>query len=403
MTAPLDDIQVVEVDGFMAAPSAAAIFADLGARVVKVEPLRGDPMRGLGRPVKGESPFQGYDLQFDVDNRGKQSIAADLKHPDGLEVVRRLIRNADLFLCNLLPERQRRFGLDSASLFKLRPGLVHATLTGYGAQGPDAWRPGYDVTAFFGRSGLYDSLREGEQGVVPMAGPGQGDHTAGLALAAAVLAALRLAERTGEGQAVETSLYEAAVWTQAADFAVTAVDRAPVRRRARKEQLTPAINRYPCKDGRWLVLNMVDAGAWPRLCKALGREQWLQEARFRTARDRYRNMAELVDAIDAVMASRSRDEWGDLFDDHGLVWGPVLGLHEVVADPHAQAIGLFPEIEHPRLGRYATVKAPMRFAGAQTGPRGPAPEIGQHSRALLAELGYSQADIERLFDAKAVG
>lgn len=403
MTAPLDDIQVVEVDGFMAAPSAAAILADLGARVVKVEPLSGDPMRGLSRPLKAESAFRGYDLQFDVDNRGKQSIAADLKHPAGLEAVRRLIRKADLFLCNLLPERQQRFGLDPAALFKLRPGLVHATLTGYGSQGPDAWRPGYDVTAFFGRSGLYDALREGEQGVVPMAGPGQGDHTAGLALAAAVLAALRLAERTGKGQAVETSLYETAVWTQAADFAVTAVDQAPVRRRTRKEQLTPAINRYPCKDGRWLVLNMVDAGAWPRLCEALGRKEWLDDARFRTAKDRYRNMAELVDAIDATLAARTRDEWGALFDAHGLVWGPVLGLHEVVADPHAQAIGLFPEIEHPRLGRYATVKAPMRFAGVETGPRGPAPEVGQHSRTLLAELGYSDADIQQLFDERALG
>ena len=114
-------------------------------------------------------------------------------------------------------------------------------------------------------------------------------------------------------------------------------------------------------------------------------------------------MAELVDAIDAVLASRTRDEWGALFDAHGLVWGPVLSLHEVVADPHAEAIGLFPEIEHPRLGRYATVKAPMRFASVETGPRGPAPEVGEHSRALLAELGYGEAAIQRLFDAGAVG
>ena len=177
------------------------------------------------------------DLQFDVDNRGKESIAVALDQPEGADLVRKLIAKADIFMCNLLAERQEKFGLDPQTLLGLKPDLVHATLTGYGTSGPDAWRPGYDVTAFFGRSGLYDALREGEDGIVPMARPAQGDHTTGLAFFGAILAALRLAEKTGEGQIVETSLYETAVWTQASDYAVTAVDHAPVRRRSRKELL----------------------------------------------------------------------------------------------------------------------------------------------------------------------
>ena len=402
MHGPLDDVTVVEVDSFMAAPSAAALLADMGARVAKVEPVHGDPMRGLSRPLKVESGFRGYDFQFDVDNRGKRSIAVDLNEREGIEVVHRLVGGADIFLCNLLPQRQRRFGLDAGTLFRLRPGLVHATLTGYGTSGPDAWRPGYDVTAFFGRSGLYDAMREGENGVVPMARPAQGDHTTGLALSTAILAALRLAERSGEGQVVETSLYETAVWTQASDFSVTAMDKAPVRRRARAEQLTPMTNRYPCKDGRWVVLNMLDAGAWERLCRALGRTDWLEDERYSTGRSRYRRMRELVDAIDEVLSARTRDEWGRIFDEHKVIWGPVLSLHEVPDDPQAQALGIFATVEHPERGAYRTVNAPFRSTTAKVRPRGPAPALGEHTRDLLAEAGYTQTEMQRLYDGNIV-
>lgn len=402
MAAPLDDITVVEIDNWMAAPSAGAVFADLGANVIKVEPLAGDPMRGMSRPAKIESAFKDYDFQFDVDNRGKRSIAVALDTEEGVDLVQRLVGNADIFMCNLLIHRQERFGLDPKTLLELKPNLVHATLTGYGTTGPDAWRPGYDVTAFFGRSGLYDAMREGTDGVVPMARPAQGDHTTGLALVSAILAALRLAERTGEGQVVETSLYETAVWTQASDFGVTVNDRAPVRHRARHELLTPMTNRYPCGDGKWLVLNMLDAGAWERLCDAVGREIWLEDERFVDARSRYRNMRELVDAIDATLVQKSRDEWGEIFDAKGLIWGPVLALHEVVDDDHANAIGMFPEIDHPELGTYRTINAPMRFYTTDVKPRGPAPTLGQHSREILASAGLSNADIDALIDNGAV-
>jgi crotonobetainyl-CoA:carnitine CoA-transferase CaiB-like acyl-CoA transferase len=269
MPSPLDDIVVVEIDNWMASPSAGAILADLGARVIKIEPLTGDPMRGMSRPIKVENAsneLRAYDFQFDVDNRGKESIAIALDQPEGIELVLKLVEGADIFMCNLLAQRQAKFGLDPDSLFQVKPNLVHATLTGYGTTGPDAWRPGYDVTAFFGRSGLYDAQREGDEGVVPMARPAQGDHTTGLAMVASILAALRMAEKSGQGQAVETSLYETAVWTQASDYAVTAIDQAPVRRRSRKQMLAITANRFPCGDGKWVVFNMLpDAPYWPRL------------------------------------------------------------------------------------------------------------------------------------------
>ncbi len=396
MTAPLDDVTVIEIDNWMAAPSAGAILSDLGADVIKVEPLTGDAMRGLGRPPKIEGDLEDYDFQFDVDNRGKRSIAVALDTPEGAGVVRRLCRGADVFLCNLLTRRQARFGLDPDTLRAENPKLVHATLTGYGTEGPEAWRPGYDVTAFFGRSGLYDSQREGDDGEVPMARPAQGDHTTGLALVGAILAALRLAERSGEGQTVETSLFETAVWTQATDYSTTAVDRAPVRRRSRQQMIIPTANRYPCGDGKWLVMNMPADSAWPRLCRAIGLEQLLEDERFETKKDRFQNMAAIVDAIDMALSAKSRDEWGEIFDDQNFIWGPVLALHEVAEDTQAEALGLFPTIEHAEHGEYRSVSIPMRFRDVDVGPRGPSPKVGEHSREILIEAGFTPEEISDL-------
>jgi crotonobetainyl-CoA:carnitine CoA-transferase CaiB-like acyl-CoA transferase len=407
MESPLEGITVIEVDNFVAAPSAAAILADLGARVIKIEPLTGDPWRGLSRPTKNDDlseALQKMDLQFDVDNRGKESIAVALDQPEGADLVRKLIAKADIFMCNLLIHRQEKFGLDPETLLELRPNLVHATLTGYGTSGPDALRPGYDVTAFFGRSGLYDAQREGENGIVPMARPAQGDHTTGLAFVGAILAALRLAEKTGEGQVVETSLYETAVWTQASDYAVTAVDHAPVRRRARTELLAITANRFPCGDGKWVVFNMVpDTAYWARMCQAIEVAELIDDDRFADPRSRYRNMAELIDLIDAALAKKSRDDWGEVFDKAGLIWGPVLGLHEVVKDPHAIELGMFPKMEHPDAGSYTTVNIPMRFARTQVKPRSPAPDIGEHTDSVLAEFGFSEEEINRMAEAKTIG
>ena len=397
LLAPLEGITVVEIDNWMAAPSAAAILRDLGARVIKIEPLNGDPMRDMSRPAKVENEkLKAYDLQFDVDNRGKESICVDLSNESGIALVHKLCAKADIFLCNLLGRRQKKFRLDPETLLAVKPDLVHATLTGYGTTGPESERPGYDVTAFFGRSGLYDAMREGNDGIVPMARPAQGDHTAGLALVGAILAALRLVDKTGEGQVVETSLFEAAIWTQATDYATTANDKAPVRRRARDEMFLPTANRYPCGDGKWVVFNMPEAPAWPKFCKALGKEDWLVDEKLADARSRFRLMHELVPQIDEILSTKSRDEWGDIFDAAGLIWGPVLCLHEVPEDPQSVAINMFPTLEHKNHGTYQTVGIPMRFKNADVGPRGPAPSIGEHTESILKEFGLEDADLQSL-------
>ena len=403
MVAPLEDVIVIEIDNWMASPSAGAILADLGATVIKVEPLSGDPMRDMGRPAKVSEDKKGFDYQFDVSNRGKRSIAVDLESKSGLEVVLRLVATADVFMCNLLQHRQERFGLDPAAIKKVNNRIVHATLTGYGTTGPEAHRPGYDVTAFFGRSGLYDAMREGELGTVPMARPAQGDHTTGLAFVGAILAALRLAEKSGEAQTVETSLYETAIWTQATDYAITAVDQAPLRPRARENMIIPTANRYPCGDGKWVVLNMPEEKAWPKLCKVIEREDLVSDERFQDIRGRFQHMPEIVAAIDEALSHKSRDEWGEIFDSEGIIWGPVLGLHEVATDAQAEALGTFPQLNSDEIGSYRTVAAPMRFAEADVGPGGPAPKLGEHTRQVLIDAGFAGEEIDNLVADGAVG
>ena len=397
MTAPLENITVVEVDNWMAAPSTGAILADLGARVIKIEPVEGDPMRDTGRSPKVENDdLKNYDLQFDVDNRGKQSVCINLTDPAGVSLVHKMCVSADIFMCNLLSQRQEKYRFDPATLLEVNPKLVHATLTGYGTSGPEAWRPGYDVTAFFGRSGLYDAMREGSDGIVPMARPAQGDHTTGLALLGAILAALRLAEKTGEGQIVETSLFETAVWTQATDYATSSVDLAPVRQRARNQMFLPTANRYPCGDGKWVVFNMPEASAWPKFCKAIGRGSWVDEERFVDPKSRFRLMHEIVPMVDEALSAKTRDEWGEIFDAAGLIWGPVLGLHEVPEDSQAEAINLFPTLDHETLGQYRTVNIPMRFQSADVKPRGRSPLLGEHTYNVLQDFGVSDSEIESL-------
>ncbi len=402
MTKPLDDVTIIEIDNWMAAPSAGAILADLGANVIKIEPHSGDPMRNMSRPPKTDDPVKEHDFQFDVDNRGKKSIRIDLTQDNAVSIVHRLCVSADVFMCNLLAKRQAKFQLDPQSLLKVNPKIVHATLTGYGTQGPDAWRPGYDVTAFFGRSGLYDSSRASDDGPVPHARPAQGDHTTGLALVGAILASLRMVDKTGEGQVCETSLYETAVWTQATDYSVAAVDLAPVRKRARDEQLSVTANEYPCGDGKWVVLNMPEPFWWPRFCEALGKPEWIEDERYKEARDRYRAMDKMIPMIDEVFMQKSRDEWGAIFDEHGIIWGPVLAIHEVASDAQAEAINLFPRINLPGVGDYRSVRIPMNFHTMDITPSKPAPAPGEHTSQVLSDAGYSSEEIEALLNAKVI-
>jgi crotonobetainyl-CoA:carnitine CoA-transferase CaiB-like acyl-CoA transferase len=401
MVAPCSGVRVVEVTSWMAAPSAAAALADLGADVVKVEPLQGDPVRGLMRPPKLPEGAPQLDYSFQVDNRGKRSVAVAIDRPEGADLVRRLVADAHVFLCNLLPHRQARYGLDPETLLAVNPRLVHATLTGYGLSGPDAGRPGYDVTAFFGRGAVVEAMRE-PGGEIAQPRPGQGDHATGVAMVAGVLAALRLVDATGEGQVVDVSLLGVAAWTMATDLAAALVDGRPLSKRDRHHVLTPLANRFRCGDDRWIMLNMPEVHWWARFCAAMDRPQWLEDPRFATPRDRYDRMPELIGMIDEVFGTRPLAEWGAIFDEAGLIWGPAASVDELAKDPQAAAVGIFPEIEHAG-GRFRTVATPFNIAGADVRPRGLAPDIGQHTVEVLQAVGLTEDEVAALAAAGVVG
>jgi crotonobetainyl-CoA:carnitine CoA-transferase CaiB-like acyl-CoA transferase len=405
MTAPLDGVAVLELTSWMAAPSAGAILADLGADVLKIEPPRGDPMRTISRQPKlaDDSPHKGLDPSFQVDNRGKRSIVVSVDQPAGADLVRRLAATRQVFLTNLLPHRQERYGLDPDGLAAVNPRLVHATLTGYGREGPESWRPGYDVTAFFGRGAITDSSLE-PGGVPPFPRPAQGDHTTGLALVVAILSGLRMVEQTGTGQVVDTSLLATASWTMATDLSATLLDRRPVPKRDRHHLISPLANRFRCKDDRWIIVNMPEAHWWPRVCEVIERPEWVTDERFATAKGRFDHMPVLIDGLDEVFVTRTLAEWGPLFDAAGLIWGPAQAIHELVDDPQARAAGVFTDVpaSDGRPG-FETVSVPFNIAGADVGPRGPAPGIGQHTRAVLAAEGFDDAAIEALVAEGVVG
>ena len=396
---PLEGIRVVEVAGWMAAPGAAAMMCDLGAEVVKVEPMRGDPMRGV---VRRADLAGDIDPPFQMDNRGKRGIALALDRPEGQELVRRLADGADVFLNNLLGRRQQKFGLDADTLLARNPKLVHATMTGYGLDGPDAARPGFDITAFFGRGGITQAITEpGSQ--APRARPAQGDHAAALAMLAAVLTALRLVERTGEGQVIDVNLLATASWTMSSDLSSTLIDGQDppmLGRRGRRHALQES---FRTADDRWVLLFMPEPHWWPRFCTAVGRPEWAEDPRFETVATRFDHMPAITDLMDELFRARPLAEWASLFDEAGFTWAPAATLSEVAADLHAAAVGTFPEIVHPVHGAFRTVALPMTLRGHDLSPRGPAPDLGEHTRAVLAELDLSPDEITRLVADGTVG
>lgn len=400
---PLDGIKVVELASFVAAPSAGAILADMGADVIKVEPPRGDPWRGLARQPKMSEGEPTVDAPFWVDNRGKRSVTVAIDTPAGVELIRGLLADADVLLTNLLPHRQKRYGLDPQSLTSANPRLVHATLSGYGRSGPEASRPGYDITAFFGRGGVSSAITDPGE-APPRAPAGQGDHTTGLAMVASILGALRLVDQTGEGQVVDVSLMATALWSMASEIAPTLVDRYQPSQRGRHEQVNPLNNRYPCADGKWIILAMPEGRWWPRFCEAVGEPEWGADEDFDSPKKRFRRNAEIVDRIDAILATKSAAEWGQVFDEAGLIWGPVQTLTDIVDDQQARAMDLFVTQDFPDAdGTFETLATPIGIEGGDIGPQGPAPVLGADTDVVLAGLGLSEDEIAKLRADGAIG
>lgn len=396
MPAPLEGIRVVEIASFVAAPSGGALLADLGAEVVKVEVPEGEIYRHTKPHMGGyKSDFDGGP-PFEMDNRGKRSLALDLTRPEARDAVRRVIARADVVLTNLLPGRQRKYGLDPDSLRAQQPALIHATLNGYGVRGEEADAPAFDYTAYWARTGMMDLFRAPDA-IPAYLRPGVGDHAAGMSLVAGILAALRVRDRTGEGQAIEVSLLQIGLYIQGNDMSnVLATGQNPPMH-DRRAPRNPLWNYYQTADERWLHLVMVESQRyWPNVCRALELGELERDERFADPVARYRNGRALVERLDAVFRARTLAEWEVELRRHPLIWAPVKRMHELIDDPQVAAMGYLSTVDHPRLGQFKSVGPPFRMSAHAMPANRPAPELGADNDAVLHEAGLSEDEIAKL-------
>ena len=403
MDGPLAGIRVVEVANWLAGPTTAALLGDLGAAVIKVEPPNGDSWRGyVSAALTTADPRLGHHWAFEMDNRGKRSVTANLDRPEGRAVVHRLAERADVFVTNLSPSRTARYDLTYPTLAKLNERLVYAQITAFGAEGPDQDKLGFDFTAYWARSGLMHLM--GDDGDRPiMLRSGMGDHTTALATLAGVLGALFERERSGQGQEIRTSLLNTGNFVLSADLQTTLITGKNPPRRHPTAPPNPIQERYRCADNRWLLLNMPQSDPyWPRVCAMFERPDLIDDPRCATFAARMAHSREVCQLIAVIIATKPLAEWATLCDQQRLIWAPVALPSEVVADPQTRLNEHWATVEHPTLGPFETVQIPVRYGRSPVGPRGPAPEVGQHTEEVLLEVGYTWEEIGNLRDAGAL-
>lgn len=394
----LQGLKVVEFASYIAAPGAAGILADWGAEVIKVERPEGDPMRNVFGDAK--SALSGNPT-FGLDNRGKRAVVLDTSKPEGREALTRLAAEADIFLTNVRPASLKRAGLDDETLRATNPRLIYAVVTGYGLEGPDAAKPGFDVTAFWSRAGV--AHMHAPKGADPfILRTGVGDHTTSLATVSAILAAVYEREKTGVGRLVQTSLLATGVYTVGSDMAVQLAFGKLASNRPRNAPFDPVANFYKSRDGHWFVLNPRGGGKdWQLLATACGRPDLPDDERFVTSRLRKDNSAALVVELDSAFGALDFHDIAQRLDEVDLVWAPVQTPAEVAADPQVAAAGALIEVEDGQGGTYRSPAAPARFPGADATVRPAAPRLGQHTREVLTEIGYAPAQIEEMLASGA--
>jgi crotonobetainyl-CoA:carnitine CoA-transferase CaiB-like acyl-CoA transferase len=400
MPGPLEGIRVVELGVWVAGPAAGCVLADWGADVIKIEPP------GIGDPARTFSKMFGVELPsnpiFENDNRSKRSIALDLSSEAGRDIALELLDRADVFVTNVRMAGLARRGLDPKSLGARNPRLVYGAISGYGFSGPDADRAAYDIAGFWARSGIAAALTS-KGSHPPFQRGGMGDHNAGLALAGGISAALFRRERSGEGQLVMTSLLREGLYTLSFDLSVAARFGVGIQVADRAAMGNPCINNYQDKDGRWFwLVGLEGERHWPPLARVAGHPEWTLDPRFATPPQRAANARALIAELDAVFATRTREEWAQIFDaEQDLWWAPVQSVDEVLADPQVHAAGGFVEVPDGE-GTTLLPATPVDFAGTPCTPRAMAPALGQHSDAILGELGRSPAAIAALRAQKVV-
>ena len=400
----LEGLKVIEMATYVAAPAAGAMLRDWGAEVIKVEPLNGCPMRRFFEGMKSNVPIEGNPI-FTLDNRGKKGISINTSDEKGAKIVRELIKDADIFLTNVRPKSLESANLNHEELHKINPKLIYCSLTGYGLDGEERNRPGFDVAAYWSRSGMaHLTQRKGEE-PLPIR-TASGDHITAISTVSGILAAVYERTQTGKGKVVETSLLRTGIYSVSSDMALQLkFGRVPSTKK-RDEQINPIFNFFKTKDDRWICLSPRAGGDYdlPKVVRALGKEDWLNNKKFNTNQARRENAKEFIEEMDKAFSQHTMAEWGEKLDAQDLIWSPVQNLKEVSKDKQAIAGGAFSEVEDQDCSEnYSTVSSPVKFHNSDDGPKGPAPKLGQDNFEVLKGIGINEEEINNLIDDGIVG
>src|SRR5690242_11674837 len=386
---PLAGLRVLELAQIMAGPTCGMMLADMGADVIKVEKLPGgDDARGYREPR-----INGVSAPFLMLNRNKRGMALDLKHAKGREVLLRMVRSTDVLTENYRRGTLEKFGLGYEVLAKENPGLIYCAISGYGRDGPLSDKGGFDLIAQ-GFAGLMAIT--GEPGRPPVkTGNPVADINAGLLAVGGIVAAFVHKLKTGRGQIVDTSLMEAALqqtYWQAAIYFATGKSPGPT---GSAHVLTAPYQAFRVRDG-WINIGGANQANWERIAEVLGHPEWRDDARFATNSARMENLDALVALMEPVLRSRDRSEWLAAFDAAGVPAGPVHELGEALTHPQTLARAMVVDLTHPEAGETRALGCPLHFSATPSRVDRPAPRLGEHTREVLCEYGYADADIDAL-------
>jgi crotonobetainyl-CoA:carnitine CoA-transferase CaiB-like acyl-CoA transferase len=398
---PFAGVRVVELAQWVFVPVAGALLADWGAEVVHVEPKEGDPYRGL--VSQGIGAERGaVNLSLALANRGKRSLALDIRRQEGIAVLHRLLESADVFLTSLRPRALRRAGLDADELTRRYPALVYARGHGYGFRGPDADQAGYDATAFWARGGMAHILTPPERDYPISQRGAMGDRNGALALAFGVAAALLKRSRTGAGSVVDVSLLAAAMWTLSSDLLAALGGNEPTPSSGRGPTVNPLVGMYRTKDGRHIQLVFLQPDRyWPEFCRVIGRPDLVGDARFADLAARRENAEACVAELDRAFAMRTFEEWKTILADLDAPWAPVQSVSELLDDPQVEANGYIGDVVVDGETAYRLPAVPVQLDGHPPALRR-APEHGEDTESLLLESGYDWEQIASLKEAGVI-
>ncbi|MGA8006953.1 MAG: CoA transferase [Burkholderiales bacterium] len=391
---PLAGMKVIELAQIMAGPTCGMLLADMGADVIKVERIPGgDDTRRMNRPeVNGES------AAFMAMNRNKRGIALDLKRPAAREALKRMVARCDVVTENYRQGTMEKLGLGYEALRQVHPGLVYCSISGYGRSGPYADKGGFDLIAQ-GMSGLMAITGEPD-GEPVKAGSPICDINAGILGALGIVSAYVHRLKTGQGQLVDTSLFEAGIqqtyWQSAIYFAT---GRSPGPSGS-AHILSAPYQAFRAKDG-WLTIGGANQANWERLARVLGAPEWLADQRFDTNAERMKNLEALVPLMNAKLGQKSVREWIALLEAEGVPCGPINSIGDMASDPQTLAREMVLELEHPRAGRTRTLGLPIKFSATPGRVARPAPTFGEHTREVLGEFGFSAPEIDALLASGA--